>query len=418
MNLLIKSATIIDSKSPFHNKTQDILVESGKITKIAGRIKNSKKYKELRLANLHLSQGWFDSSVSFGEPGYEERGTIDNGLSTSARSGFTAVALNPNTNPVLSTNTDIAFVKSKAHKSGVNIYPIGALTQHSEGEHLAELFDMHNAGAVAFGDYQRPIKDPNLMKIALLYAGNFGGLVYSFPQDNDIARQGVMNENITSTMIGLKGIPAMSEELQIVRDLFLLEYTQGRLHIPTISTAKSVELIREAKKNKLDVSCSVAIHNLFFTDEALNDFDTNFKVIPPLRTREDIDALKAGLRDGTIDMVTSDHNPLDIELKKVEFDYAMNGTIGLESAFGALNSLFPFRTAINLLTRGKERFGVESTSIDMGNELDATLFDPSTKYEFKADHIFSKSSNSIFLGTELKGKVYGIFNDKRLILNA
>lgn len=417
MKLLIKSATIIDSKSPFHNKTQDILVENGTITKIAGRIQNPKKFKEVKLNNLHLSQGWFDSSVSFGEPGYEERETIDNGLSTAAKSGFTAVALNPNTNPVISTNTDVAFLKSKANKTAVDLYPVGALTRHSKGERLAELFDMHNAGAVAFGDYQMPVSDPNLMKIALLYASNFGGLVCSFPQDNDIARHGAMNENITSTTIGLKGIPGLAEELQVARDLFLLEYTQGKLHIPTISTARSVELIREAKQKKLDVSCSVAIHNLFFTDETLSTFDTNFKVSPPLRTQVDIDALKSGLKDGTIDMVTSDHNPLDIELKKVEFDYALNGTIGLESAFGALNSIFSLKSAINLLTKGKDRFGVASNCIDIGNELNATLFDPTVRSVFSSENISSKSANSIFLETELKGKVYGIFNNNSLILN-
>ena len=229
MNLLIKSATIIDSKSPFHDKTQDILIENGIITKIADRINNPKKYKEVALDNLHISQGWFDSSVSFGEPGYEERETIVNGLKTAAKSGFTSVALNPNTNPVINTNSDVSFLKSRADKHPVDLYPIGALTRYGNGEHLAELYDMHNAGAVAFSDYQKPISDPNLMKIALLYAANFDGLVCSFPQDTDISRQGVMNENITSTSIGLKGIPTLAEELQVARDLFLLEYTNGKL---------------------------------------------------------------------------------------------------------------------------------------------------------------------------------------------
>lgn len=417
MNLIIKSATIIDSKSPFHDKTQDILVEKGIITKIANRINNPKKYKEVALNNLHMSQGWFDSSVSFGEPGYEERETIANGLQTAAKSGFTAVALNPNTNPVINTNSEVSFLKSKADKHPVDLYPIGALTKHSNGEHLAELYDMHNAGAVAFSDYQKPVSDPNLMKIALLYASNFDGLVCSFPQDTGISGQGVMNENITSTTIGLKGIPTLAEELQISRDLFLLEYTNGKLHIPTISTTKSVALIREAKKKKLNVSCSVAIHNLFFTDDSLLTFDTNFKVSPPLRTNEDVNALISGLKDGTIDMVTSDHNPLDIELKKVEFDFAFNGTIGLESAFGVLNSLFTTKTAIKLLTKGKDRFGIETNTINIGNRLNTTLFDPITPSVFSEEDIMSKSKNSIFLDTGLKGVVYGICNNNTIVLN-
>jgi len=254
------------------------------------------------------------------------------------------------------------------------------------------------------------------MKIALQYASNFGGLVCSFPQDNNIAGQGVMNENVTSTSIGLKGIPSLSEELQIARDLFLVEYTGGKLHIPTISTAKSVELIRAAKKQKLDVSCSVAIHNLIFTDETLEDFNTNFKVSPPLRTQEDIDALILGLKDGTIDMVTSDHNPLDIELKKIEFDFASCGTTGLESAFGALNTIFTTKTAINLLTKGKERFGIEASPINIGNTLNITLFNPELEYDFSRKDIISKSKNTIFDTYPLKGKSYGIISNGKLIL--
>lgn len=416
MNVLIKSATIIDPKSDFHNKKVDVLVEKGIISNIANRIKNSKKYNEIHLDNLHISQGWFDSSVSFGEPGFEERETISNGLKTAARSGFTSVTVNANTNPVISTNTDVSFLKSKADKHAVDLYPIGALTKQSKGAHLAELFDMHNAGAVAFGDYKKPVCNPTLMKIALQYAINFGGLVCSFPQEENIAGHGVMNENITSTKVGLKGIPALAEELQVARDLFLLEYTGGKLHIPTISTAKSVELIRNAKKNKLDVSCSVAIHNLIFTDEKLNSFDTNFKVSPPLRTQEDIVALITGLKDGTIDMVTSDHNPLDIELKKVEFDYAAFGTIGLESAFGVLNSILTTKSSVNLLTKGKERFGIKTSPINIGNKLNITLFNPDITYVFSTKDIISKSKNTIFDAYTLKGKPYGIISNDKIIL--
>ena len=266
MNALIKSATIVDPKSDFHNETVDILIEKGRIAKISKRISNPSNYKEIKLDHLHVSQGWFDSSVCFGEPGYEERETIDNGLKTAAFSGFTAVALNPNTNPVIDSNADISFLKSKAQNKATSLYPIGALTSSSKGEDLAEFFDMKNAGAVAFYDYQKPISNPNLMKIALQYASNFDGLVCSFPQESKISGSGVVNENINSTRLGLKGNPALAEELQVARDLFLLEYTEGKLHIPTISTATSVALIRAAKAKKLNVTCSVAIHNLLLTD--------------------------------------------------------------------------------------------------------------------------------------------------------
>src|SRR5690606_40915063 len=246
MNVLIKSATIVDPKSDFHNQTLDILIEKGRITQIANQIKNQKNYKEIELDNLHISQGWFDSSVSFGEPGYEERETIANGLKTAALSGFTAVAVNSNTNPVIDSYADISFLKGKANGNAVNLYPIGALTKDGKGEDLAELFDMKNAGAVAFFDYQKPISNQNMMKLASQYASNFYGLVYSFTQASNITDAGVLNDLIMSTLLLMKGNPSLAEELHIIRDLFLLEYTGGKLHIPTISTAKSVELIRQA----------------------------------------------------------------------------------------------------------------------------------------------------------------------------
>lgn len=417
MNALVKSATIVDPKSDFHNKTVDILIEKGVITHISKRISNPKNYKEIKLDNLHISQGWFDSSVSFGEPGYEERETIENGLKTAALSGFTSVAVNANTNPVIDSNADISFLKSKAANHATSLYPIGALTRHSEGKDLAELFDMKNAGAVAFYDYKHPIGNPNLMKLALQYADNFDGLICSFAQESKISGLGVMNENVTSTSLGLKGNPALAEELQVARDLFLLEYTEGKLHIPTISTARSVELIKAAKQKKLNVSCSVAIHNLIFTDEQLTNFNTNFKVLPPLRTQNDIDALIEGLKDGTIDMVTSDHNPIDIEDKKIEFDYAKYGTIGLESAFGALNSIFTVKKTVDLLTKGKERFGIKSSAIAIGNKADLSLFNPDENYVFSKEHITSRSKNSMFENQTLKGKVYGIIANNKVVIN-
>ncbi len=417
MNILIKSATIIDSKSDFHNQTQDILVEKGLITKIGKSIKNPKKYKEIKFDNLHISQGWFDSSVCFGEPGYEERETLDNGLKTAANSGFTAVAVNANTNPVVDSNSDITFLKSRAKNNIVTLLPIGALTKSSEGTELAELYDMQNAGAVAFNDYKKSISNANLLKLALQYSCGFNGLICSFPQDDNIAGIGVMNEHQTSATLGLKGIPNISEELQVARDLFLLEYSGGRLHIPTISTAKSVDLIRQAKSKKLDVSCSVAIHNLCLKDELVSEFDSKYKVLPPLRSQTDIDALIEGVKDGTIDMVTSDHNPLDVEHKRVEFDHASYGTIGLESAFSALQTIFTLKKTIEILTRGKERFNVGNDSINIGNKLNITLFNPIINYTFSINDIVSKSKNSIFEDQSLKGIVYGVVANKQIHLN-
>ena len=416
MKILIKSATIVNSESKYHQQKVDILLNNGKIENIGEEI-STEADKTIEQNNLHVSLGWFDSSVSFGEPGYEERETLDNGIKTAAKSGFTSIAVNPITNPVSDNSTAIKYLKSYQGKYGVNIYPVGALTIKSESVDLAELYDMKNAGAVSFSDVKTPIKNPNLLKIALQYAQNFDGLVQSFPQENAIARNGSTHEDYHSTLLGLKGIPSLAEELQIARDLFILEYTGGKLHIPTISTAKSVKLIKEAKKKGLDVTCSVAIHQLIFTDEKLQNFDANYKVMPPLRTNSDNKALIAGLKDGTIDMVTTDHTPIDIEHKKVEFENASYGTIGLETAFGALNTIFTTEKTIELLTKGQARFGIEKSSLEIGENADFTLFNPEDKYTFEKENIISSSKNSMFIGKTLKGKVYGVFANNQLTLS-
>ena len=416
MKLIIREAKIIDSKSPFHNETVDILIADGFIEKIGPSLANTEHADEVKLGNLHVSQGWFDSSVSLGEPGFEERETISNGLIVAAKSGFTAIALQPNSFPVIDNQSQINFVQNKANGSATQLFPIGALTKGSEGNDMAELFDMKNGGAVAFGDYNKSQNNANLLKIALQYVQDFNGLVIAFPQDCNIKGNGVANEGIVSTRLGLKGIPNLAEELQISRNLFLLEYTGGKLHIPTVSTAKSVQLIKEAKAKGLNVSCSVSVHHLVMTDEKLDGFDTRFKVTPPLRSEEDRKALLEGIMDGTIDMITSDHNPMDIEHKKMEFDMAKNGTIGLESAFGALMTVLPLEKVIEKLTAGKSTFGIESHSIEEGAKANISLFNPEGKSIFTKDSILSKSKNSAFLGMEMEGKVYGILNQGKLIL--
>jgi dihydroorotase len=415
MNVLLKSATIVDASSKHHLKKRDILIENGIITKIAATITNS-SVKEITLKNLHISQGWFDPSVSFGEPGYEERETIENGLKTAALSGFANVAINTNTNPVTDTKSTVQFLKSKAYKNAVTLYPIGALSVGSKGEDLAEMYDMQNEGAVAFYDYKVPISNANLLKIALQYAQNFNGLVQSFPLNATISPKGMVHEHVNSTKLGLKGIPSLAEELQITRDLYILEYTGGRLHIPTISTKKSVELIKEAKKKGLNVTCSVAINNIMLTDEALETFDANFKLQPPLRTKEDVNALLKGLKEGTIDGVTSDHNPIDIEHKNTEFDHAFYGSIGLESCFGALNKKVGFENAIVLLTGLKNEFSIKNSPISEDAIANLTLFNPEGDWTFSEEHITSTSKNAALLGKKLKGKAYGIFGNKKLIL--
>jgi len=417
MNSLIKSATIIDKNSEFHNKTVDILISNGIISDISEDIKNPKNFLEIRFPNLHVSNGWFDYSVCTGEPGYEERDNLLNTLMLASKSGFTSVGLQPNTFPVTEKSTEIEYLKAVAKNSNVNIYPIGALTKSSDGNELAELFEMKNSGAIGFGDYKKSIVNANVLKLALLYSKDYNIPIFSFPLNREISNNGVMNEGITSTSLGLKGIAGMSEEIQIMRDIRILEYTGGNLHIPYISTRKSLELIKKAKNKGLNISCSTCVHNLFFNDSHLSDFNTNFKVLPPLRTQDDIDQLISGVKDGSIDTVTSDHNPLDIELKNVEFDKAEFGTIGLESLFGALNRIFPIKTTINILTRGKKVFGIEETEIKIGTQADLSLFNPINSFVFNDDNVLSMSKNSIFIGSSLKGKVYGTISNGKMTLN-
>ena len=416
MNLIIRQAKIIDSKSNFHNQIVDLKIVDGKFKKIGSNLSNIENIQELKLENLNVSQGWFDTSVCFGEPGFEDRETIANGLNVAAKSGFTGICLQPNSYPIIDNQSQINFVKNKSIGFATDLFPIGAITKNSEGKDMAELFDMKNAGAIAFGDYNKSIENPNLMKIALQYVQDFNGLIISFSQDLHLKGNGIANEGIVSTRLGLKGIPNLAEELQIARNLFLLEYTGGKLHIPTISTAKSVELIRNAKVNGLQITCSVAVHNLVMTDEKLVNFDTRFKVSPPLRTEIDRKALIAGILDNTIDVITSDHNPIDIEHKKMEFDLAKDGTIGLETAFGSLMTVLPLEKIIEKLTFGKSIFGVNEHSIAENQLANITLFNTNERWIFTKENIKSKSKNSAFLGEKMIGNVCGIYNNQQLVL--
>ncbi len=407
MKILIKSAKIIDQKSKFHLQTKDILVKDGFIVTIDNHI-NDKADKVIEYDNLHVSTGWIDTSVSFGEPGFEERETIKNGLKVASKSGFTTVVVNPNTFPVADNKASIEYILQQAKNQNVEVYPIGALTKDAKGKELAELYDMQQAGAIAFGDYNKPIDNANLMKIALLYVQNFDGLVLSFPQFKQLAN-GYVNEGVNSTKIGLKANPNMSESLQIARDIHILEYTGGKLHIPCISTKESVALIQEAKEKGMQVTCSVSVNHLVFNDSEILDFNTNAKLSPPLRSEEDRLALIEGVKNDTIDCITSDHNPINIEHKKVPFELAKYGSIGLESFFGLLHSVLDTEIIIEKITTNPRKiFGLVTSKIEVDNIANLTLFNPNSRYTFTEKHILSTSKNALALGKNLKGRVYQI----------
>jgi dihydroorotase len=415
MTILIKAAKVIDAKSPYNGTQQDILIIDGIITEIGKNLSN-KNATVVSSNNLYVSRGWFDSSVSFGEPGFEERETLKHGLETASKSGFTRIALNSNTNPPLDTHASVAHVISESKKNPTYLHPIANLTVGGNSEQLAELYDLKNAGAVGFGDYKQELSNPNQLKIALQYSQHLNALIMAFPQNKSLTRNGIIHEGKLSTSLGVQGIPSLAEEIQIARDIAILEYTGGKLHIPTVSTKKSVALIENAKKSGLDVSCSVAIHNLCFTDQQLESFDTRYKVQPPLRSETDRKALIKGVKKGIIDFVTSDHCPIDIDHKKMEIDHAEYGTIGLETAFGALLNHFSLEETIELLTKGKERFSMENHAIEVGETAELTLFTTIKPTPFSSSDIVSTSKNSAFLGYLMKGTSLGIVSKGMLSL--
>ena len=417
MNLILKNAIIVDSKSKYHFQKKDILIESGIIKKIDDIIK-VKDEKIISFKNLHVSKGWFDSSVSFGEPGYEERETLENGLKTSSKSGFTDIILNPNTNPVIDSHSSVSHINKISNNSATNVHVLGALTKESLGANMAELHDMHVAGAVAFGDYKKSLNNSNLMRIALDYVQSFNGLIMSYPIDFNLSEDGLMHEGNVSLNLGIKGIPEIAETSVLSRDLEILEYTNGRIHFPFISCEKSLNMIRNAKRNGLKVTCGVSIAHLIFTDDSLLSYNTNFKLNPPLRSNKDRQALRNGLLDGSIDLVSSMHEPINIEYKKVEFSKAIDGSISLESFFGLLNNIFTLEKTISFLTKGKDLFNIEETKLEIGEKANLTMFCPDSLYEFNEKHILSKSKNCAFIKSSLKGKVFGIINEENIVLNS
>ena len=367
---------------------------------------------------MHVSTGWFDSSVCFGEPGFEDRGDNKKGLKTASHSGFTDICLQPNTSPRIDNNSILSFLKSHEYEYPCKIHPIACLSIDGKGKKMTEFFDLHKGGAaVAFGDFLTPIKNPNLLKSALLYVQCFDGLIMSTPRDPYINLNGTVNEGVKSTELGLASIPSIAETIQIQRDISILEYTGGKLHIPYISSSESVEIIRNAKKNGLNVTTSVPIANLIFNDDILDGFNSNYKLFPPIRNKEDQKMLKEGVLDGTIDIVTSHHQPINPELKQVDFNSAEYGTISLETMFGLLNKIFSIEKVIDILTKGRSIFNIQNPKIEIGANACLTFFDPSKRDTFSFDKIISTSKNCAFVDMEIIGKVYGCINENKFHYN-
>ena len=415
MSILIKSAKIIDADNSLDGKVFDIYIDKGIISNIDKNIDKPAKTIISR-ENLHVSIGWLDSSVCFGEPGLEEREDLENGIKSAGLSGFTDIVLNSETLPILDSKADISYIKSKTQNSVVSVHPLGALSKKSDSEELADLKEMYDVGCIGFNDFKKAIKNPNLLKTALQYVQHFDGLILSFPIEDSISKNAQVHEGEVSTKYGIKGFPLISEEIAVYRDLKILEYTDGKLLIPTISTTGSVKLIKEAKSKGLKVWCSVSINNLFFNDDKLKDFDTRFKVMPPIRDEKTRKELIKYVNDGSIDLVTCDHCPIDIDNKKTDFENSFFGSTGLESSFGALNSLFDLNKTIKILTSGYDTFSINKPSLSVGSKAKLTLFNPDIKYTFSKSNILSKSKNSSFIDSKLMGKAYGIVSNSKILI--
>lgn len=420
MQILLRSAHIIDPQSAFNGLIRDVLIDNGLVRQIADSIKAPDSCQIVERPNLHVSPGWVDMRVSTGDPGFEHKEDLTSVCRAAVAGGFTDIVVLPNTQPVVDSKDTLGYVRRMAEGQPVGVHPIAAITKGTKGEDFTDMIDLHHAGAIAFSDGEHPLQNADLLLKTLQYLSPFGGLLMNRPQDMGLTRFGQMHEGVQSTLLGLKGMPAMAEEIIIERDLRLLEYMlhptspaprphPPALHFSCLSSTHSVELIRGAKERGLPVSCDVAAHQLVFDDSAMAGFDTNFKVNPPFRSRADVLALWEGLSDGTIDAIVSDHSPQDDESKQIEFDQAEFGITGLETVFGAVmthNSGLALSQLINALAiNPRQILGLPAVTIAEGQPATLTLFDPAGQWTFFRS--VSKSKNSPFLGQTLSGQVLG-----------
>jgi dihydroorotase len=417
MKVLIKRATIVSPSSPFHGKLQDILIENGIVSEIGNDLKTNAE-KIIEIDNLHISTGWMDCFVNFCDPGHEFKETLESGANAAVAGGFTQVMLIPNTNPVVYNKSQVEYLIQKSKQLPVQIFPVGAITKNAEGKELNEMYDMFNTGAIAFSDGLNPVQSSGILQKALEYILAIDATIIQLPDDKSIGSYGLMNEGEVSTQLGLPGKPAIAEELMIARDIDLVRYTSSKIHFTGVSTAKSLELVAAAKKEKLRVTCSVTPYHLFFCDNDLLSYDTNLKVNPPLRTIKDRDALRNGIKNGVVDFIASHHQPQDWDNKVCEFEYAKNGMEGLESVFGAARVCgVSMESFVKMQTENiRNIFKIEKTLLEKGKKANITLFNPDAEYVFEEKDILSKSKNNAFIGKRLKGKVIGIINGDSLLL--
>ncbi len=403
----------------------DILVRDGVIHSIGASI-DSNDCEVVDCRGKMISPGWIDMHVHLREPGQEHKETILSGCEAAAAGGFTAVACMPNTSPPLHTRDVVEFVIERAEKTPVDVYPIACVSRNREGKELTEMADLVAGGAVAFSDDGSPVYDAGLMRRALEYSAMLGKPVINHMEDLSLNPHGHMHEGAVSTRLGVPGIPGLAEEVMIARDILIAEFTGGHVHVAHISTGKAVELVRDAKKKGIRVTSEVCAHHFALTDQVVDDsgFSTSTKMHPPLRTAGDVQAMKDGLADGTIEVICTDHAPHASFEKEVEFIAAPFGIIGLETAWGLTGrelikpGILSVAQAVAKLTSGPRKIlGLEQISIEEGKPANITIFDASSEWTFERKDIRSKSHNTPFIGAKMVGRVRGVYNKSRLHLN-
>ena len=420
MSILIKSALVLDAGSPHHNKRLNLLIsDSGEIKYIGKDAPKATKILESK--NLMVSIGWFDMQANFNDPGLEHKEDLTSGLKTAAAGGFTGVALLPNTRPCIESKNEVSYLMSANTKSLTQIHPMGAVTKSCKGEDFTDILDMHAEGAVAFTDGEHTIWNTDILLKTLQYLQKIDGLLINRPEDTYLTAFGSMNEGITSTLLGLKGMPGLAEEIMLKRDIELVKYAGGRIHFSNISTSHSVKQIIRAKKLGLNVTCDVAAHNLLFDDTLLSDYDTNYKVNPPLRNKRDIRALEKGIATSDIDVIVSSHSPQDEESKKLEFDMAEFGMLGLQTFLPIivkkLNGMEMYSLVEKFTVNPRTILKLPVPVIKENEKANITIFDPDMEWLYDAKSNYSKSSNSPLLGQKLKGKVLGVVNNGKSLIN-
>ncbi len=418
MNVLIKQVQIISPSSPLNGQTKDIFITDGEISKIADDIKE-KAAQTIEQNGLCVSIGWVDMFSDFGDPGFEQKENMESGANAAAAGGFTDVMLMPNSNPVVDTKSQVEYIIQKAKQLAVHIHPVGAVTKKTAGTELSEMYDMRQSGAIAFSDGINPVQNSGLLLKSLQYVKSFDGIVIQIPDDTSIGANGLMNEGIISTQMGLPGKPVLAEELMVARDIKLARYAESKLHFTGVSSPKSLEYIKRAKEAGIKVSCSVTPYQLYFCDEDLQQYDSNLKLNPPVRNHQDMIAIRKALLEGSIDCIASHHLPQHWDSKTCEFEYAKPGMIALESMFAVLLSCgLPVADFVQMQTINvRKLFGLPVPELREGEPASITLFFPDTEFIFTEKMIHSKSKNSPFINKKLKGKVFGIINKSRIHLN-